>query len=84
MQIHKIKDKEYYIHTIDYDCTNGFKGSHKILSMAQDPKKVESMARDQLKECGIARFKVLLLNKKKERVTRGCLFRIDKPIFSIY
>lgn len=71
-----------YIYEIEYTYKNGYRNAHKILSI-DDPDKIKNIIKTQLEKSNKARFRVVLGDENKLRITSGWLFRMDLRSYSL-
>ena len=75
--------KNCYIYEIEYTYKNGYRNAHKILSKIDDPDKIKNIIKKQLEKSNKARFRVVLGDENKLRITSGWLFRMDLRSYSL-
>lgn len=75
--------KQCYVYEIDYTYKNGYRNKHKILSKTNDHGKLKNIINIQLERGNKARFRVVLGDKNKLRITSGWLLRMDLRSYSL-
>ena len=75
--------KNCYVYEIEYTYKSGYRNKHKILSKIDNSDKFENVIKTQLEKSNKARFRVVLGDENKLRITSGWLFRMDLRSYSL-